>query len=444
MNTIHIMKKSLYNHLSFIDESWVLYNAFTDEVSVLAPEVKDLYEKHDVEDIRKIHPDFYAYLQEKQFLVPENESESDKCIAQWDKEDNDPKTFSLTVNPTLNCNMSCWYCYEKHQVNRTMKEEISERVYKFIANKMADPLLKSFDLSFFGGEPLIQFKHIVKPLAEFAHQQAISNGKNFEVGFTTNGYLLFPKVLDFLSSLKVPVHFQITLDGNERMHNKTRHTANGTGSYFKILENCKNALTNPLFNVSLRCNYTTENVATFMDLAGDLEKTGIVPAKNLQINFHRVWQDHGSDKEVEKHIDKVYQTLVESGYNASDIHAQEKYRCYAEHNNHIVINYDGNLFHCTARDFTPEKSEGAINEEGTLQLNEKSLLRSKLKWGTEACMKCSIYPLCNGLCSQQKVEHNGATGCIAGYTQENKVAIIDKRVRYIINEGKKLPNINLK
>lgn len=69
MNTIHIMKKSLYNHLSFIDESWVLYNAFTDEVSVLAPEVKELYEKHDVDEIRKIHPEFYDYLQVKQFLV---------------------------------------------------------------------------------------------------------------------------------------------------------------------------------------------------------------------------------------------------------------------------------------------------------------------------------------------------------------------------------------
>lgn len=258
MNTIHIMKKSLYNHLSFIDESWVLYNAFTDEVSVLAPEVKELYEKHDVDEIRKIHPEFYDYLQVKQFLVPENENESSKCIAQWDKEDNDPSSFSLTVNPTLDCNMSCWYCYEKHQVNRTMKEEISERVYKFIANKMADPLLKSFDLSFFGGEPLIQFKHIVKPLAEFAHQQAISNGKNFEVGFTTNGYLLFPKVLDFLSSLKVPVHFQITLDGNERMHNKTRHTANGTGSYFKILENCKNALTNASLNLPQNWQIATD------------------------------------------------------------------------------------------------------------------------------------------------------------------------------------------
>lgn len=148
MNTIHIMKKSLYNHLSFIDESWVLYNAFTDEVSVLAPEVKELYEKHDVDEIRKIHPEFYDYLQTKQFLVPESENESSKCITKWDKEDNDPSSFSLTVNPTLDCNMSCWYCYEKHQANRTMKEEISERVYKFIANKMADPLLKSFDLSF--------------------------------------------------------------------------------------------------------------------------------------------------------------------------------------------------------------------------------------------------------------------------------------------------------
>lgn len=117
MNTIHIMKKSLYNHLSFIDESWVLYNAFTDEVSVLAPEVKELYEKHDVDEIRKIHPEFYDYLQVKQFLVPESENESSKCIAQWDKEDNDPSSFSLTVNPTLDCNMSCWYCYEKHQVN---------------------------------------------------------------------------------------------------------------------------------------------------------------------------------------------------------------------------------------------------------------------------------------------------------------------------------------
>lgn len=68
MNTIHIMKKSLYNHLSFIDESWVLYNAFTDEVSVLAPEVKALYEKHDVDEIRKIHPDFTIIYRPSSFL----------------------------------------------------------------------------------------------------------------------------------------------------------------------------------------------------------------------------------------------------------------------------------------------------------------------------------------------------------------------------------------
>lgn len=442
MNTMQKMKKSIYNFLSYVDGNWVLYNAFTDGVSILAPEVKKMYEECDLEEIQKLHPDFYTYLQMKQFIIPSSESEAEKCIAKWDKEDNDPSSFSLTINPTLDCNMRCWYCYEQHQANRTMTQEVAERVFKLIEKKMQESLLKTFNLSFFGGEPLIQFKKIVKPLSVFAQQQALKNNKNLELGFTTNGYLLSPKVLDFLASLKVPVHFQITLDGNERMHNKTRHTVSGAGSYFKILENCKNVLSYHEFSISLRCNYTTESIVTFVDLPGDLEAIGLLPTSNLQINFHRVWQDHGFEKEVEAHIEKIYNAFFDNGYNVSDIHAQEKYRCYAEHNNHIVINYDGNLFHCTARDFMPEKSEGVIKEDGTLFLNEKSALRTKLKWGTEECMHCGIYPLCNGLCSQQKVENEGKTGCIAGYSKEKKIAIIDKRVRYIINEGKKLPSIN--
>ena len=44
MNTNNKMKKSIYNHLSFIDGIWVLYNAYSDEVGILADEVKKMYE----------------------------------------------------------------------------------------------------------------------------------------------------------------------------------------------------------------------------------------------------------------------------------------------------------------------------------------------------------------------------------------------------------------
>lgn len=433
------MKKSIYNHLSFIDGTWVLYNAYSDEVGMLADEVKRLYEDKTLDEIQNIHPEFYKFLQEKGFSVPFSEVESEKCITKWKKEDEDSSSFTLTINPTLDCNMRCWYCYENHQKSRIMNTDISERVFKFIDKKMAESELKKFNLSFFGGEPLMRYKSIVKPLAEHACKLAVLRHKEIGISFTTNGYLLIPPVVDFLSSLNVPLHFQITLDGNEKLHNKIRHTVNGTGSYAQILENCRNLLLHPLASITLRCNYTSESAVTFMDLLSDLEERNITPTSSLHIDFQRVWQDKGNDEEVKKQILCIQQALHTKGFSTSDIKAQEKYRCYAERSNHIVVNYDGNLFHCTARDFTPENSEGTIGEDGTLFLNEKSALRKKVKWGNSACMACKIYPLCNGLCSQQKVEHVGTSGCIAGYTEKDKEAIFEKRVRYIIEKGKALP-----
>ena len=430
------MKKSLYNHIDYIDESWVLYNVYTDELCLLDEQVKTLYVDKTLEEIKAIHPDFYAFLKEKQFIVPSDTDEAKKCIEQWTKADEDKSVFTLTVNPTLDCNMRCWYCYEKHQATRTMSTEMLERVYKFIENKLNDAYLTKFNLTFFGGEPLLQYSSIVKPLIAFTHQ--LSNEKNIEleVGFTTNGYLLSPEILSYLASLKVPIHFQITLDGNQRMHGKTRHLQSGAGSYEQILDNCSKALQNSNIAISLRCNYTTKNVATFMDLADDLKANDISKDQNILVTFHRVWQDYGNDDEVALYLDKAYQSLVNKGYKVSDIHAQEKYRCYAERDNHVVINYDGNLFHCTARDFVPENAEGELTEDGTLVFNEKSKRRNRLKWGTEACMNCSIYPLCNGLCSQKKVEYTGLKGCIAGYTNKAKNEIIHKRILSIINERK--------
>lgn len=80
MNTNNKMKKSIYNHLSFIDGIWVLYNAYSDEVGILADEVKKMYEDKTLDEIKTAHPEFYKFLQEKGFSVPSLEVESEKCI----------------------------------------------------------------------------------------------------------------------------------------------------------------------------------------------------------------------------------------------------------------------------------------------------------------------------------------------------------------------------
>ena len=44
------------------------------------------------------------------------------------------KTYRLTINPTLNCNCSCWYCYETH-VKKIMPINYTQRIEKFIIAK---------------------------------------------------------------------------------------------------------------------------------------------------------------------------------------------------------------------------------------------------------------------------------------------------------------------
>lgn len=42
-------------------------------------------------------------------------------------------SYRLTINPTLNCNFSCWYCYETHN-KKYMSNEVKQRILKLIDN----------------------------------------------------------------------------------------------------------------------------------------------------------------------------------------------------------------------------------------------------------------------------------------------------------------------
>ena len=290
------MTKSPYNFLFLCEGDWVLFNLATEEMSLLDAKVKQIYEENDMEGIRRLHPDFYAFLTEKRFAVPDDEDEAAACIARWDREDNDPTTFSLTVNPTLDCNMRCWYCYERHHTDRTMSAEVAASVFKFVERKLAEPELKHFNLSFFGGEPLVEFQSVVRPLVDHACAVADRLSKEVSLSFTTNGYLLTPDVLQYLADTGRHVSFQITLDGNQRLHDRTRHLADGSSSYARILDNCHSLLAQPRTSLTLRCNYTQMNAATFMDLVRDLPDHGITPSEALHIDFQRVCRTAGTTR----------------------------------------------------------------------------------------------------------------------------------------------------
>ena len=68
------------------------------------------------------------------------------------------RSLGMTIAPTLECNFCCPYCYEKGQRKTTMTPEVEDRLVSFVKERSRG--LSEFDISWYGGEPLLQVDRI--------------------------------------------------------------------------------------------------------------------------------------------------------------------------------------------------------------------------------------------------------------------------------------------
>jgi len=125
-----------------------------------------------------------------------------------------------------------------------MDEEIVRRLKSFIIQTIEkNKHLKYFNISWFGGEPLLYFYDIIEPMLRFVSEIQSKTTVTFRTGFTSNGFLITPKMVSILSDFNVG-SFQITLDGHEEDHDKVRFVNKSRGSYKAILDNIYLLLSN--------------------------------------------------------------------------------------------------------------------------------------------------------------------------------------------------------
>jgi uncharacterized protein len=405
------MKYSQFNAIiPYGNDCYALYNSFEQRVIFLAEELKQILEnsvKQGVDTLQEIHPTFFNYLLENKYLVANDLNEINAVKKISKKVDNNSSQFFLTINPTMNCNFKCWYCYETHIRKSRIDENTSESIKNFIAKTAGNRKLKYFHLSFFGGEPLLYFKHDVVPIIEYFLSVCKEKGINYGIGFTTNGYLIDDNLIDFFNSNEIKPSFQITFDGYKDAHDTVRYATKTRGTYDTIVENCKKLLKND-FSVRARINYTDKNIADCFKIIDDFADVSENNKKeNLIFDFHRVWQNDSADDTSDLMKDNA-KKMRDNGFRTSVKFSPNNVlqSCYADKNNSAVINYNSDIYKCTARDFLPENRVGYLSAEGVLVWNEGYLQRrSNAKFHNAPCLKCCILPLCNGGCSQHALEH---------------------------------------
>ena len=149
------------------------------------------------------------------------------------------KMQQLMLQVTQNCNLRCNYCsYSGSYKNRThshslMSDETAERAIDYFINRTKDN--KSITVSFYGGEPLLNFE-LIKHCVDYI--EARYSGKRIDYGMTTNGTLLDDNVIIFL--VNKGFNLLISLDGPKEIHDAHRRFANSIeGSFSVIMENIK-------------------------------------------------------------------------------------------------------------------------------------------------------------------------------------------------------------
>lgn len=431
-------KLSKYVHLIDNDSNVILYHLIGDKIIALQSDLVDLvFSDNDdfMEELELKHPDLFSQMQGMGMIVPDNKDEAQELLTEWEKKDSDSTYFGIIINPTLDCNLRCWYCYEDHRAGTLMKEEVLTSIFHLIDRKVEEPELKELNISFFGGEPLMVFRTVVLPLLEYGSVRCVEKNIGFSSNFTTNGVLLTDEVVHALQKMQFckPITFQITLDGNRESHDAVRFTHGNKPTYDLIVKHIHAALF-ANFKVGVRFNYTINNIDTFVDVIKEFRDLPKVLKKNIRFNFQQVWQDRESSSEVLEKTTEISDLFKDDGLEVDYDNSFRRQNCYADTLNCIVLNYNGDLFKCTARDFKTEIREGVLHPDGILEWNERFYQRMSVKYANTDCRNCSILPICNGGCSQSKLEKIEKVHCYRGLTDKEKGDLIVKRLMYVLSQ----------
>ena len=405
-------KLSKYNIEVEHSDCLLLYNAMTDRILPIS--YKDYAIVETLMDHLPVfsekYPDLYAAMKKSGFIIDSDFDElaylklrNKQCVFI-------DKDYHITINPTLDCNLKCWYCSVdfkgvKHNRER-MSDDIVRGVNSHISDLMEQQKAQSLHLAWFGGEPLMYFDEVISNISAFT-VQAISDKKiKFSQQITTNATLLNADRVRQMKDWRF-ISFQIPIDGNEHRHNRIKYYADKKGTYREIINNINMiADTIPNVHIAVRINYDKQTLKNILDIIPDFsEKT----KKSIMVDFQRVWQVPCTETEREllKTAKDAFRTAgFTSGFWA---YRPKSYKCcYADSYYYYAINYDGKVYKCTARDYGEDLQVGELLPSGKIVWNEGRLSKfyEKASYENELCEKCNMLPLCMGPCIQKNYDTN--------------------------------------
>ena len=373
-------------------------------MNVKTQEIYNNIEIFEEQEIRKIEEDdnFKDLIKYGYVTRCENDEEMYlKFNSQYQKFKN--KECSLTIAPTLDCNMACPYCYEDKK-SISMNEKIQLVLIDFVRKILEENNYKKLNVSWYGGEPLLELeviRKVSKNLIQLCQEEEVQYGASI----VTNGVLLDSETAKILKNECYVDRAQITIDGLPEYHNKRRILKDGKESFDIICRNIDNCM--DIINIGVRVNADKNNMYNIQKLFyyfNDEKKWTdrvffyLAPVENYTDNCYFSNTNCLSDEEFGRLdleiVKKMYQ-LKPDMIRKNLYPVRKNNFCAAVTFGNYVVDPEGYLYTCWNVIGQKERAVGNIIEN-------KIMSNEYLKWITyepdKKCVECSVFPICMGGC----------------------------------------------
>lgn len=416
-------KQSAYNiEISRINDNETLfYNSFTGAVCVLdacSINLLNHIEELDADCYDNTQKDRFAHLIENGFIVSKEFDEFNWLTVRNRglRFNMDSDRLRLTIAPTMGCNYKCYYCYESRAEKcRKMSEQTITELVQFIKKKILSGYISILNISWYGGEPLLELDTIrrisreIIPLCE-------EKGIQYNADILTNGYLLTRNVAVLLKEECKLRAAQIPMDGMAENYCKRKGVKQE--AFYQVVSNIKEI--SDVLEVHIRMNIDKENEQEIYELTkflliqkGLKEKIRIYLAavKNYENVCNFMGDDCYTSEEFFKCRNDFNKFLYELGVKKSilkTIPAPRWISCGLSQVNGLVIDPEGYLYRCAHLIGHKEHAIGHLTTDQVF--NEENMRFLNINYDPK-CATCKTFPICMGGCVFERMLNNDEAVC---------------------------------
>lgn len=385
-------KKSIFNLYIPVEDGVLIYNTLTRSIGLCDEKEYHTLMKNECDD------EFITTLIKYGFIrsveIDEMKVCDQICMVLKGYE-NSNYINSYTIFTTTKCNARCKYCYEIGCKQFDMTLSTAKQLVNFIISNNANNKDKTIKLSWFGGEPLYNYKVI-----DYICKSVSENGFKVKSTMVSNGFLFSDELIETAKSLWNLTRVQITLDGTEEKYNKIKNYKDNKDDnpFVKVCNNIEKLLKNNI-RVAIRLNATKDNIddlyklvdfiyQRFMNYKNFYVYTGIVSDYSFIDKAWNSVERNNIITERNKLEDYIYSLGLKNYIRTSKLFKTTQ--CMADNKSSVVVYPNGDLGKC--EHFEKDDIIGNIFDG---YLNSQKIKGWELRYNNkDMCQNCSYYPLC--------------------------------------------------